>query len=84
MTDDDGRIYYIDYGFSKYINKNIKKYGLHVNGCLTISMLVRSFRHHGISAPLLVNIAECKQQLLENNYSLCGSITRYLSMLRYI
>ena len=62
MTDDDGRIYYIDYGFSKYINKKLlKKYGPHVNGCLTISMLVRSFRHHGISAPLLVKyVAECK------------------------
>lgn len=62
MVDEDGKVFYIDFGFSKRIDKKLlKKYGPNVNGCLTISMLVRSLRHHGISAPLLkAYVDSCK------------------------
>ena len=62
MVDEDGKVFYIDFGFSKRIDKKLlKKYGPNVNGCLTISMLVRSLRHHGISAPLLKEYVDsCK------------------------
>ena len=51
MTDDEGKVYMIDYGFAKKISKKIlKKYGPKVNGSLTVASLVRSLRHNSIKA----------------------------------
>ena len=54
MVDEEGRFYFIDYGFSKKISAaDVKKYGPDPNTSVVLFMLFRSLRHYGIRAPLL-------------------------------
>lgn len=50
MLDEGENIKMIDYGFSKPISHAQRKKYTNINGALTLSMLVRSMRHHGIYA----------------------------------
>ena len=66
MLDDDDTIKIIDYGFSKKIDKLRKKYK-NPNGALTLSMMKRSLRHHGIEAGRIVDeyIQESKKVVIK-------------------
>ena len=64
MLDDDDNIKIIDYGFSKKIDKKLRKKYKNPNGALTLSMMKRSLRHRGIEPGRIVDeyIKESKEK----------------------
>ena len=64
MLDNDDNIKIIDYGFSKKIDKKLRKKYKNPNGALTLSMMKRSLRYRGIRAGRIVDeyIKESKEK----------------------
>ena len=53
MVDDKGKLFLIDFGFSKRMNAaTYKKYGAHPNISLSLCWFVKMLRRHDIGAPL--------------------------------